>query len=259
MNTDAVLRLEGISKTYGGVKAVQDVSLEVGRGEILALVGDNGAGKSTLVKVISGAILPDCGSIYFEGEPVDLKSPRDATALGIQMCYQDLALVDSMDVAQNIFLGREMCSRLLGVFSLLRLKKMRLESVNHLKELGVGLQDIRAKVKSLSGGQRQVIGISRAVYWGTKLIILDEPTAALGVRESKRVNELIARLKEKSISVVVISHNLEHVFSVADRAIVLRHGRIVGNRVIKETTGNEIVKMITGAEFGDCGVNMKNE
>src|SRR5208337_706119 len=137
MSSDAILRLEGICKSYGGVKAVQDVALEVGRDEILALVGDNGAGKSTLVKVISGALSPDSGTIYFEGAPVALKSPRDAAALGIQMCYQDLALVDCMDVAQNIFLGREMCSRLFGVFDLLHLKRMRVESINHLKELGV--------------------------------------------------------------------------------------------------------------------------
>jgi ABC-type sugar transport system ATPase subunit len=248
LSADTLLRLKGICKNYGGVKAVQDVDLEVDRHEILALVGDNGAGKSTLVKVISGAISPDAGAIYFDGEPVLLKSPRDAAALGIQMCYQDLALVDCLDVAQNIFLGREMCSRLFGVFHILHLKRMRVESVNHLKELGVGLQDARAKVKNLSGGQRQVIGISRAVYWGTKLVILDEPTAALGVRESKRVNELILTLKQKNIAVVVISHNLEHVFSVADRVVVLRHGRIAGDRVIKDTTGDEIVKMITGAE-----------
>jgi ABC-type sugar transport system ATPase subunit len=130
---------------------------------------------------------------------------------------------------------------------------MRAESVNHLRELGVGLQDIRAKVRNLSGGQRQVISISRAVYWGRKLIILDEPTAALGVRESQKVNELITRLKGKGIAGIVISHNLEHVFRVADRVIVLRHGKVVGNRVIKETTGDEVVKLITGAEFGERG------
>lgn len=248
MANDCLLRLEGISKSFGGVRALQDIDLEVNYNEVLALVGDNGAGKSTLVKIISGAIPPDKGKIFLEGKEVSIKNPGEAASLGIQMCYQDLALVDCLDVATNIFLGREICRRV-GFVDFLSFRKMREKSISHLKTLGIELQNVKEKVKNLSGGQRQVIAVSRAVYWGTKLVILDEPTAALGVREAKKVNELIKNLKQKNISIIVISHNLQHVFYVADRVVVLRHGRKAGERVIKETDGDEVVKMITGAEF----------
>lgn len=251
MGNDYLLRLEGISKSFGGVRALQDIDLEVYHNEVLALVGDNGAGKSTLVKIISGAIFPDKGRILLEGKEVSIKDPRDAALLGIQMCYQDLALVDCLDVPTNIFLGREICKRLFGWIDFLSFRRMREESVSHLKALGIELQNVREKVKNLSGGQRQVIAVSRAVYWGMKLVILDEPTAALGVREAKRVNELIKNLKQRDISVIVISHNLQHVFYVADRVVVLRHGKKAGERIIKETDGDEVVKMITGAEFSE--------
>lgn len=249
MENNYLLRVEDISKSFGGVKALQDISMEVGYNEILAIVGDNGAGKSTLVKIISGAILPDKGRIFLDGKEVSIKNPRDAASLGIQMCYQDLALVDSLDVSTNIFLGREICKKVLGFINVLLLKRMQNESIKHLKTLGIELQNVKEKVHNLSGGQRQVIAISRAVYWGTKLVILDEPTAALGVREAQKVNELIKRLKQEGISVIVISHNLQHVFHVADRVVVLRHGKKVGERIIKDTNGDQIVKMITGAEF----------
>lgn len=233
------------------MRALQDIDLGLYSREVLALVGDNGAGKSTLVKIISGALCPDQGRIFLEGKEVSIRDPRDAALLGIQMCYQDLALVDCLDVPTNIFLGREICKRVLGLIDVLSLRRMREESVNHLKALGIELQNVREKVKNLSGGQRQVIAVSRAAYWGTKLVILDEPTAALGVREAKRVNELIKNLKQRNISVIVISHNLQHVFDVADRVAVLRHGRKVGERIIKETDGDEVVRMITGAEFSE--------
>ncbi|MEJ2730096.1 MAG: ATP-binding cassette domain-containing protein, partial [Deltaproteobacteria bacterium] len=150
--------------------------------------------------------------------------------------------------ATNIFLGRETCTRIFGFIDILRLNRMRADSINHLRSLGINLQDVRKKVKNLSGGQRQVIAISRAVYWGKKLIILDEPTAALGVREAGKVNELIKSLTEKNISVIVISHNLQHVFSIADRVMILRHGMKAGERIIKETDVDEVVKLITGGE-----------
>ena len=251
MGKDYLIRLEGISKSFGGVRALQDIDLGLYSNEVLALVGDNGAGKSTLVKIISGALSPDKGRIFLEGKEVSIRDPRDAALLGIQMCYQDLALVDCLDVATNIFLGREICKRVLGWIDILSLKRMREESINHLKALGIELQNVREKVKNLSGGQRQVIAVSRAAYWGTKLVILDEPTAALGVREAQRVNELIRNLKQRNISVIVISHNLQHVFFVADRVVVLRHGRKVGEKIIKETDGDEVVRMITGAEFSE--------
>ncbi len=248
MSEDHLLRLEGISKNFGGVKALQEIDLELAHNEVLALVGDNGAGKSTLVKIISGAILPDKGKVFLDDKEVSIRSPRDAALLGIQMCYQDLALIDCLDVTTNIFLGREICNRFLGI-DFLSFKKMKRESIRHLKDLGIELQNVKQKVRNLSGGQRQVIAVSRAAYWGTKLVILDEPTAALGVREAGRVNNLIKSLKQKNISVIVISHNMQHVFSVADRVVVLRHGRKVGEKVIKETDGDEVVRLITGAEF----------
>ena len=249
MENHYLLRAKGISKNFSGVKALQNVDLEVKYNEVIAIVGDNGAGKSTLMKIISGAILQDKGEIFFEENKISIKNPRDAAALGIQMCFQNLALVDCLDVSTNIFLGREICRRVFGYFNFLHLRRMRKESVKHLKSLGIELQNVREKVNNLSGGQRQVIAISRAVYWGTKLVILDEPTAALGIREAAKVNELIKNLKQNDISVIVISHNLQHVFYVADRVVVLRHGRRVGERIIKDTDGDEVVKMITGSEF----------
>ena len=251
METHYLLQATGISKNFSGVKALQNVDIEVNPNEVLAIVGDNGAGKSTLMKIISGAILPDKGDIFIEGKKISIKNPRDAAALGIQMCFQNLALVDCLDVSTNIFLGREICKRVFGYFDFLRLRRMRKESVKHLKSLGIELQNVREKVNNLSGGQRQVIAISRAVYWGTKLVILDEPTAALGVREAANVNKLIKSLKQNDISVIVISHNLQHVFYVADRVVVLRHGRRVGERIIKDTDGDEVVKMITGSEVAN--------
>lgn len=248
MRENSLLQAKGISKNFGGVRALQKVDLDVGYNEVLAVVGDNGAGKSTLMKIVSGALPADEGQIFFEGNQVVIENPRDAAALGIQMGYQDLALVDTLDVATNIFLGREVCRRLFGCIDILRINKMREDSIDHLKNLGIDLKDVRKKVKYLSGGQRQVIAISRAVYWGKKLIILDEPTAALGVREAGKVNELIKSLKAKDISVILISHNLQHVFSTADRVVVLRHGMKSGEKNIKETSVEEIVTLITGGE-----------
>lgn len=251
MENNYLLEVREVSKRFGGVKALEKVSLEVNHNEILAVVGDNGAGKSTLMKVVSGAILPDDGQIFFEGKEVVLKNPKDAAELGIQMLYQDLALVDSLDVTGNIFLGREICKRLLGFIDILLFNKMRRDGKDHLRALGIDLKNIRQKAKNLSGGQRQVTAISKAMYLygGTKLVILDEPTAALGIKQTKKVNELIKSLKEKNMSVIVITHNLHHVFLIADRVIVLRQGRRVGEKVIKDTDGDEVVKMINGDEF----------
>ena len=249
MSASFLLELDSISKNFGAVRALHNVHLKLGYNEILAVVGDNGAGKSTLMKVVSGAILPDSGTIYFEGRKIGIKSPQDSLALGIQMCYQDLALINCLDIQSNLFMGREIVRPFLGCINFLHKKKMRHLSNEHLKNLGVNIPYLREKVANLSGGQRQVIAISRTVYWGKKLIILDEPTAALGVQESRRVLDLIKTLKQKDLSVIIISHNLQHVFSVADRVMVLRRGENAGDRIIKETDGDEVVKMITGAEF----------
>ncbi len=249
MNEMYMLEARRISKSFGGVQALKDVELRLGYNEILAVVGDNGAGKSTLMKVISGAVAPDSGVVLFEGEKVNIRTPQDALSLGIQMCYQHLALIDCLSIPKNLFLGREITRNFFGVINILNGKKMRERSIEHLKNLGIVVENINQKVRNLSGGQRQVVAISRVVYWGKKLIILDEPTAALGVRESQRVLDLIKSLKEKNISIIIISHNLQHVFSVADRVMVLRRGRNAGERMIRETDGDEVVKMITGAEF----------
>lgn len=244
-----ILEAIGIVKSFGAVRALKEVDLKLKYGEILAVVGDNGAGKSTLVKIISGAIAPDKGKIFIEGKEVNIRSPQDSLNLGIQMTYQNLALVDCLEIPANLFLGREICTKFMGI-NFLNLKKMSINTKKHLEKLGIRtLQNVNEKVENLSGGQRQVVAISRAVFWGSKIIILDEPTAALGVRESKKVLDLVRTLKDKNISVIIISHNLNHVFSIADRIIVLRHGENVGEKEIKETDGDEVVKMITGAEF----------
>jgi len=255
MSTSFLLELDGISKNFGGVRALHNVHLKLGYNEILAVVGDNGAGKSTLMKVVSGAILPDSGTITFEGRKVSIRSPQDSLALGIQMCYQDLALINCLDIQSNLFMGREIVRGFLGRIHFLEKRKMRNLSNEHLKSLGISIPYLREKVGNLSGGQRQVIAISRAVYWGKKLIILDEPTAALGVQESRKVLDLIRTLKHKDLSVIIISHNLQHVFTVADRVMVLRQGENAGDRIIKNTDGGEVVKMITGAEFSGQQLN----
>lgn len=249
MRGEYLIELQGISKSFGGVKALKNVNLSLKYKEVLAIVGDNGAGKSTLMKILSGDILMDEGKVILEGKEVQLKNPHDAVALGIQMCYQDLALVDCLDIPSNLFLGREICRKFLGI-NFLNMKRMNIRAEDHLASLGIRtVENINEKVRNLSGGQRQVIAISRTVFWGNKIIILDEPTAALGVRESERVMDLIKTLKEKDISIIVISHNLQHVFTIADRVVVLRHGEKVWEREIKDTDGDEVVKMITGAEF----------
>ena len=248
--SEYLLELQGISKRFGGVHALENVDLRLKSREILAIVGDNGAGKSTLMKIASGAVMPDAGRIRLEGQEVSIRNPKHAAELGIQMVYQDLALIDCLDVATNLYLGREDCMRV-GPIDILNLNKMRAESRRHLKSLGIELENLKARVGNLSGGQRQVIAISRAVYWGSKLVIMDEPTAALGVRESGVVNDLIRSLVDKNLSVIVISHNMQHVFRIADRLMVLRQGKKVGERVVKDTNTDEVVKMITGAQVAD--------
>jgi ABC-type sugar transport system ATPase subunit len=236
-----LLEARGISKTYGHVRALSDVDFDVGQAEAVALVGDNGAGKSTLLKIICGALQPDAGTISLDGEPAVFTSPSDAAKRGIAVVYQDLALVDTRDIAANVFLGREPGR----VFVSRRL--MRREARRVLDELKIAVPAMRTLVGQLSGGQRQTVAIARAVHQGGRLLIMDEPTAALGVEGQRKILQLIADLREQGSSVVVISHNLEHVFSVADRIVVLRGGRLVGARRKSEATPEEIVQMIVGA------------
>lgn len=240
--TEPTLRASGISKQFGAVVALDDVSIEIYPGEIAGLVGDNGAGKSTLIKIISAVHRPDAGSIEFAGRPVEFGSTAEARAAGIETVYQDLALAGNMSVWANIFLGRERLNR----FGLLDKRGMASEAQAMLERLQINVPPINAPVAALSGGQRQAIAIARAAAWGSRVIIMDEPTAALGVAETAAVEEVIRGLRERGFGLLIISHNLDQVFRLADRIWVLRRGRFVGSRRTDETTPQEIVSMITG-------------
>jgi D-xylose transport system ATP-binding protein len=248
---EPILELKGICKRFGAVQALDEVDFEVYRGEVVGLVGDNGAGKSTLVKCISGINQIDSGEIFFEGKPVSISGPKDPARLGIETVYQDLALCDNLDVVGNLFLGREHKIGVIpSVLSALNEVTMEKSSVETLKTLSVKIPSVRSVVASLSGGQRQSIAVARAVMWNSKVVLLDEPTAALGVAQSKMVLDLIKNLRQKGLGVVVISHNLADVFEVADRIIVLRLGQRVGTFITRSTSREKIVAAITGAEFG---------
>ncbi|MCS7172656.1 MAG: ATP-binding cassette domain-containing protein [Armatimonadetes bacterium] len=242
-----LLRARGISKRFGAVQALRDVDVDLYAGEVLGLVGDNGAGKSTLIKILSGVYPPDAGSIDLEGRPVRFSSPREARAAGIETIYQDLALAENLDVAGNIFLGREPGYGW-GVLRILARRQMETASAQVLQRLEISLPSVRTLVRHLSGGQRQAVAISRAVYWEARIVIMDEPTAALGVRERARVLELVRRLREQGKSVLLISHSMPDIFAVCDRIVVLRRGLRVGERRTAQTTEEEIVRMMMGVE-----------
>lgn len=242
-----VLRAVGIWKRFGAVQALQDVSLDLYAGEVLGLVGDNGAGKSTLIKVLSGVYSPDRGTIELDGRPVRFSSPRDARAAGIETIYQDLALAENIDVAGNIFLGREMGYGW-GVLRVLARRRMEAEASRVLDRLEIVVPSVRTLARSLSGGQRQAVAIGRAVYWDARIVIMDEPTAALGVRERARVLDLVRRLREGGVAVIMISHSMPDVFAVCDRILVLRRGMKVGERLTAETSEEEIVRLMVGVE-----------
>ena len=237
-----LLQLRGITKSFGSVQALTDVDFEVRSGEVMALVGDNGAGKSTLIKCIAGIHGYDDGEIFFEGEPVSIHGPKDSAGLGIEVVYQDLALCDNLDVVQNMYLGRELRDR----FFRLNEAAMETATAENLKSLSVTtIRSIRQPVASLSGGQRQSVAVAKAVQWNSKLVILDEPTAALGVAQTRQVLDLVKRLAERGLAVVLISHNLHDIFEVADRITVLRLGRDIGVYERDKTTQQEVVQAIT--------------
>ena len=240
---DAILEVRAISKTFGHVVALRNVSCALHAGEVVALVGDNGAGKSTLVKVLSGIHQPDAGEILLRGEPVTIQQPSDAISEGMSTVYQDLALVDTLDVGKNIFLGQ--IPRRFGLF--VDKSSMYSQSASVLERLGISMPSVRVQVGELSGGQRQAVAIARALAHDSTVVLLDEPTAALGVEQQARVNELIRSLRDEGCAVLVISHNLEHVFSIADRIIVLRRGEVVADIETLDTTRSEVVGHITGA------------
>jgi ABC-type sugar transport system ATPase subunit len=244
------LAVRAATKRFGGVLALDDVDLEVRRGEVVALLGDNGAGKSTLIKCISGVHRLDSGSIEMDGHPVDIASPRAARALGIETVYQDLALFDNLPPAANFYAGRELSwpSWLPHGMRFLRGGAMEAATADLLDRLQVSLPEQRVTVGLMSGGQRQAVAVARAAAFPSKVVILDEPTAALGVRESRRVLDLITRLRDEDHAVLVISHALDHVIEVADRAVVLRRGRKVGEEVPTRDNQQRIVSLIVGGE-----------
>jgi ABC-type sugar transport system ATPase subunit len=238
----ALLEARGITKAFGHVQALTDVDFAVHAGEVVALVGDNGAGKTTLVKVLCGAHRPDGGGLTMNGREVTFRSPADSRAAGIAVVYQDLALVDSRDVARNMFLGREPRRGLV-----LDRRRMLRESRATLDRLRIRVPSVRAPVSVLSGGQRQAVAIARAIHQGGRLVIMDEPTAALGVEQQQHVLELIEELRAQGTAVVMVSHNLAHVFEVCERVVVMRGGRIAGVRTTVDVTSEEIVQLIVGA------------
>src|SRR3989449_145987 len=241
------LRLRGISKSFGAVRALYQVDFEVYDGEVVGLVGDNGAGKSTLIKVIAGVGPADEGEVFLEGNKVSVPNPQAANRLGIETVYQDLALCDNLDVVANLFLGREERSFIRSLDEV----DMEKRGLNVLRTLDVKIPSVRTTVATLSGGQRQSVAVAKSILREAKVVLLDEPTAALGVAQTRQVLHLIRRLRDQGLAVVVISHNLADVFEVVDRVVVLRLGRRVGTFDIKTTTPEQVVAAITGAEFGE--------
>jgi D-xylose transport system ATP-binding protein len=244
------LAVSGATKRFGGVLALDEVSVEVDSGEVLAILGDNGAGKSTLIKCISGVHQLDSGRIQVEGKAVDLHSPSDARALGIETVYQDLALFDNLDASANFYAGREMAGPnwLPMGMRLLRGKSMAAATEDVLDRLQVTLPNLDSPIGLMSGGQRQAVAVARATAFAARVVVLDEPTAALGVREARRVLDLIHRLRDEGKAVAVISHAMDHVMEIADRAIVMRRGRIVGEVLPSESSRDEIVSLIVGGD-----------
>lgn len=240
-----LLEARGVSKRFGGVHALETVNFRVDPGEVVALAGDNGAGKTTLIKIISGVFQPTDGEIFFSGEPVVFDNPQDARARGIETIYQDLALADNLDVGANVFLGREPMRRILGIPVLDR-RRMRAEAAQALEALDIGLDRLDRPVRALSGGQRQCVAIGRAIHWKARVLIMDEPTAALGVPEQRRVMALIRSLKSSGVGVIFISHNLGDIFQVADRIVVLRRGVLAGERMAHGADPDEIVRLMVG-------------
>lgn len=240
------VELVDVTKNFGGVQALRGVNMTIAKGEVTAIVGDNGAGKSTLIKCLSGLHQPSSGKILLGGKEVKLGSPKDSRDNGIETVYQDLAVIDTLTAAENLYLSREMRTGLWPI-QLLKRKKMRQGAVEMMKRIGNTTLPVNQEVGGMSGGQRQAVAICRAVAWGANLVIFDEPTAALGVNESAEVHELIKGLKDQGVTVIIISHNFEEVMDLADTVWVMRQGRAVASRKTSETTGAELVSLLTGA------------
>jgi fructose transport system ATP-binding protein len=249
-----ILEARGLVKSYGQVEALRGADFELFPGEIHAIIGDNGAGKSTLIKALSGAVQPDEGEIRLDGEHVNFRSPLDARRAGIETVYQELAVAPALDIASNIFLGREL--RRSGppgiVLRMLDKRGMRREATRHFSELGIGVQSIGQPVEDLSGGQRQGVAVARAAAWARRLVIMDEPTAALGVKETRQVLDLILRVRARGLPVILISHDMPHVFEVADRIHIMRLGRRVAVVTPESHTMPEAVAIMTGASSSEA-------
>jgi simple sugar transport system ATP-binding protein len=244
-NDSPLVFMENIVKRFGRVTALDGVDFEVRPEEVMALLGDNGAGKSTLIKILTGVHTPTEGQVFFDGMPVEIQNPHDARVLGIETVYQDLALVDSMSIGRNFFLGREPMARL-GPIKLLDMRTISIQTRESLGDVGIQIRSAREKVAKLSGGERQSIAIGRAVHFGVKLLILDEPTSALSVAESRKVLDYTLNAKERGLSVIFITHNVHHVMAVADRYTVIRHGIKVGTYDRGEVSFDDISDLITG-------------
>jgi simple sugar transport system ATP-binding protein len=241
-----LLEVRHLSKSFGAVQALRDLSMALHAGEVVALAGDNGAGKTTLIKAISGVYAPTGGEVLLDGQPVRFSSPQEARAKGIETIYQDLALADNLTIGANIFLGREPMRKALGFIPVLDRRKMAEAARDTMALLDFHVSRLDAPVSNFSGGQRQAVAIGRAVYWNARVLIMDEPTAALGVPEQRKVISLIHQLKAQGRGVIFISHNLQDIFAVSDRIIVLRRGVQAGERKISETTHEEVVRLMVG-------------
>jgi D-xylose transport system ATP-binding protein len=240
-----LLSLDGITKHFGAIEALRGVSFDVKRGEVLALLGDNGAGKSTLVKIIAGGMPASSGRILFDGVERSFASPSEAKAAGIETVYQDLSLCTNVDVVANFFMGRELTRRVLGI-PILRERDMLAATAKAMADAGTNIPSLRVNVEHLSGGQRQAIELNRFVHWGGKLVLLDEPFAALGVEQTRRGLAMVERVRDQGIGVMIITHVMAHAFAIADRVVVLRHGVVAGDVATADTTADEVVRMITG-------------
>lgn len=246
MTEQPLVKMEKICKSFGHVRALQEVDLDLGRCEILGLVGDNAAGKSTLMKILSGAYQPDSGKIYFEGQEVAFEHPGQARDLGIEMVYQDFALVPTADVSANIFMGRELTRSFLGgLIKILDRASMERQAWDVLERLGIRFDSVHTPTRELSGGQRQAVAIGRSTCFNPKVLIMDEPTANLAVSQVNRLLDLILQFRERGVSIIFTSHRLQDVFAIGDRVIVLKRGRRVGERRIKDTTMNEVIELMT--------------
>lgn len=248
---EPLLEVKNITKRFGGLTAVDNVDMQIYPGEVVGILGDNGAGKSTLIKVISGVYHAEAGQIFFEGRRIKISNPMEALKIGVETIYQDLALAENMDVYSNIFLGREKLKKFLGLIDVLDHDYMLKESKKVLNRLEISIPSLKNKIMILSGGQRQAVAISRSIYWNAKLLIMDEPTAALGVAEREKVLNLVKTLSSHGVSVIIISHQIHDVFSVATRLLIMRRGKKVAERITKKTSTDEVVGLIVGSLPGD--------